>query len=148
MRTTKPSNKTSSTIRYIMQRMPNMSHQRWGDVCRQVLMEVYSRIWAVKNQLSVIKDERSVNLTKTLNQRVGLRVKLLTVNIRLSEVSLEAREVGCGSQSHFRRDSFARKDPLPGSCPGQLVTHRWRVRHDRLLGQIEKDGWGWSISTN
>ena len=57
-----PRIKTSSTMRYMILKIPNVSHQRRGDVSRQVLTEVYSRIWAVRNQLKVKREERSVNL--------------------------------------------------------------------------------------
>ena len=45
-----------------MLNIPNISHQRCGDVSLQVLTEVYSRMWAVRNQLNVKREERSVNL--------------------------------------------------------------------------------------
>lgn len=81
----RPSSTTSRTIRYIMQRMPKTSHQRWGDVCRQVEMDVYSRICAVRNQLSVINDDISVKLEKfiKMSQKQGY------VNIADREYALE-----------------------------------------------------------
>jgi hypothetical protein len=65
--TMKPMMTTSKTMRYIMESIPNTSHQRWGEVCRHVLTEVYSKMWAVKNQLRVNNEER----TERLEQEVG-----------------------------------------------------------------------------
>jgi hypothetical protein len=60
MKTTTPSTRTSNTIRYMTHNIPKMSHQRWGELRRHVWEEVYSRIWAVRNQLSVINDDKTV----------------------------------------------------------------------------------------
>ena len=54
--------RTSRTIRYIMQRIPNMSNNRWGEECQHVWTEIYSRMWAVQNQVRAINKERSVKL--------------------------------------------------------------------------------------
>jgi len=67
MKTTNPRMNTSRTIKYMMQRMPKVSHHRWGDECRQVLMEVYSNMCAVKNQVKVINEESSDNLASEVS---------------------------------------------------------------------------------
>lgn len=46
-----------------MQRMPNTSHQRWGEVWRQLFTEVYSRMCAVRNQLNVSSEHRTERLS-------------------------------------------------------------------------------------
>jgi hypothetical protein len=60
-----PITTTSKTIKYMIQRIPKTSHHKWGDVRLQVLKDVYTRIWAVRNQLKVSSDER----TETLDNR-------------------------------------------------------------------------------
>jgi hypothetical protein len=45
-KTTKPKIMTSSTTRYMIHRIPNVSHQRWGEENRQVWIDVYSKMWA------------------------------------------------------------------------------------------------------
>ena len=57
-----PRMKTSRTTRYMMLRIPNTSHHRCGDVSRQVLVDVYSKMCAVRNQVSVKREERSARL--------------------------------------------------------------------------------------
>jgi hypothetical protein len=51
---------TSRTIKYMMQRMPKVSYHRWGDECRQVLMDVYSNMCAVKNQVKVVSGDSNL----------------------------------------------------------------------------------------
>lgn len=66
MKTIKPRRTTSRTMIYIMHKMPNVSHQRWGDEWRHVFMDVYSRICAVRNHVKVISEERSDKLSRTI----------------------------------------------------------------------------------
>jgi hypothetical protein len=58
----KPRSSTSSTMMYMMPRIPKMSHHRCGEVRLQVFREVYSNMCAIKNQLRVRRDERRVSL--------------------------------------------------------------------------------------
>jgi len=60
--------------------------------------------------VSVIKDERSVKLTKVID----LRGKLLTMNVRQSGASMEARRSGCRSQSPFWTTNHAENVFMPG----------------------------------
>ena len=93
--TTKPSNTTSKTTMYIVQRIAKTSHHRWGEVCRQVLIDVYSSIWAVKNQLRVINEQRSVSLK--VNVRTSeKKCWIVALNLpRIGEVMTQSRGLWC-----------------------------------------------------
>lgn len=43
-------------------RMLKISHQRCGDACLHVSIDVYSKMWAVMNQEIVMSDERVLSL--------------------------------------------------------------------------------------
>ena len=61
---------TSRIMRYITLSTPKVNHQRCGDDCRQVLVELYTNIWASTNQTSVKVDPRSDNLS--VRRRIGV----------------------------------------------------------------------------
>ena len=53
MKTRRPSKKISAMVRYVMHRIPNVSHHRCGEDERQVCTDVYARIEAVRNHANV-----------------------------------------------------------------------------------------------
>lgn len=53
---------TSKTSKYMVHKIPNVSHQTSGAEERHEVTEVYSRMWAVKNHVSVNMDKKRDNL--------------------------------------------------------------------------------------
>jgi hypothetical protein len=64
---------TSRIMRYITQSTPKDNHQRCGDECRQVLVELNTNIWVSTNQTSVNVDPRSDNLSVPSSDRHNVR---------------------------------------------------------------------------
>lgn len=62
--------RTSRIMRYITLSSPKLNHQRCGDECRQVFVELNTNIWANTNQTSVNVDPRSDNLS--VRRQIGI----------------------------------------------------------------------------
>lgn len=62
MNTRKPKRTTSKTSKYMVHKIPKVSHQTKGAERRHEFTEVYSRMCAVKNHVRVNMDKKRDNL--------------------------------------------------------------------------------------